>query len=116
MLMISGETVKVSCLTKGVEDAFGNEVESYSDPESVENVLVGRGNQYDEYEGGRPDAMRTDITFCFPRGWSKDLRGARIKRKGKTYEVVGDPVEYTEANLPPGIPWNIRVGAVWRDG
>lgn len=114
--MIAGETVYVSLLTKGVEDAYGNAADVYGTPVAVENVLVGRGNQFDETEAGRPDAIRSDISFCFPRGWSADLRGARITRDGKTYEVVGEPTEYTDVNLPPAIPWNIKAQAVRRDG
>lgn len=114
--MIYGETVQVELIERGGRDAFGNDIEAYAAPVSVENVLVGRGNAYDEAEQGRPDAIRTDISFCFPREWSADLREAVITRKGKRYVVVGDPVEYTDANLPPGIAWNIKAGAVRRDG
>ena len=114
--MIMGETVTVELLELEQEDAFGNAEESYSEPIEVENVLVGRGNQYDEREDGRPNEMRTDILFCFPNEWQYDLRNAVITRKGKSYKVVGDPTEYTQENIPPGIPWNMRVGAVRHDG
>lgn len=114
--MIMGETVLIELRTTGVIDPYGNEVVAYSSPIRVENVLVGRGTQRDDSEQGRPDAMQTDITFCMPREWSQDLRGALITRGAKRYEVVGDPTDYTDANLPPAIPWNIRVGAVYRDG
>lgn len=114
--MIEGEAVYIELRQTGALDPYGNESVTYSSPMRVEGVLVGRGNQYDESEQGRPDAMRTDVTFCMPRDWTKDLRGALIKRGTKRYEVVGDPIEYTAVNLPPGIPWNIRVGAVYRDG
>ena len=114
--MIAGETVLVSLLSKGAEDAYGNKADVYNAFEPVDNVLVGRADQRDESQAGAPDAVRADLTFCFPRGWSQDLRAAHIQRNGKVYEVIGDPMEYTDANVPPGIPWNIRARAVWRDG
>lgn len=114
--MIAGETVYVSLLTKGEEDAYGNKADVYSEFAPVENVLVGRADQSDETDRGTPDAVRADITFCFPREWTGELRGARVRRGGKEYEIIGDPMRYTDANLPPDIPWNIRTRAVYRDG
>ena len=114
--MIAGELVEVSLLTKGERDAYGNQADVYGEFMPVQNVLVGRDDQRDGTRGGMPDAVSSDITFCFPREWTADLRGARVRRGGKTYEVTGDPARYTDENLPPGIPWNIRVRAVYRDG
>lgn len=114
--MIVGELVEVSTLSKGQEDAYGNKADVYGKFVPVDNVLVGRDDARDAIQRGAPDAEHSDITFCFPREWTKDLRGAHIRRGGKMYEVIGDPARYTDENIPPGIPWNIRVRAVWRDG
>ena len=116
--MIAGESVTVQLRQFGARDAFGNETVSYSDAVTVDNVLVVPGNDVDDSGNGRPFAIRTEIAFCFPRGWTDDLRGAKICRTstGRTYQVVGDPEPLTEANLPPDIPWNVKAGAVRLDG
>lgn len=114
--MIAGETVSVRFRLFGETDEYGNEVEGHSDPVDFENVLVGRGGTVDEIENGQPYAIRADRRFCFPKGFEGDLRGALIERRGITYKVVGEPVDYTEENLPPGVPWNTRAEAVRYDG
>ena len=113
--MIYGETVFVSEREFGVKDAFGNEVKSYATPYQVTNVLVGRGSVRDESNDGRPYTVRTDISFCFPRGFDGDLRGALVECRGKHYELV-DSYELTDANIPPDIPWNRRAEGGRVDG
>ena len=114
--MIAGETVTVRFRTFGEVDEYGNESEGYSDPVTFENVLVGRGGTVDRIEDGHPYEIRADRRFCFPRGFSGDLRGALITRGDATYQVIGDPVPITDENIPGGIPWNIKAEAVRFDG
>lgn len=114
--MIHGETVLVSYRDFGATDEYGNEVEEYTEPIEVGNVLVGRGDTVDEIEGGQPYAIRADKRFCFPRGFDGDLRGALVTREGVTYKVMGEPSSITDANIPSGIDWNIRVEARVYDG
>lgn len=114
--MISGETVTVALREFGALDEYGNEEERWGEPFEVENVLVGRPDTEDETEAGQPYAVRADIRFCFPKGFAEDMRGARVTRAGATYQVVGEPHLYTEANLPPLVPWNLRAEAVRLDG
>lgn len=113
--MISGETVSVQLRSFGATDAYGNEIEVYSEPQDVGNVLCGRGGSVDLERDGQPYAIKADRRFCFPRGYSADLRGALITREGVTYQVVGIPFDSTEENLP-GLPWNMRVEAVFYNG
>ena len=113
--MISGETVTVRLRSFGETDAYGNEAEIYSEPQEVNNVLCGKGGSVNLERDGQPYAIEADRRFCFPRDYSADLRGALITRKGVTYQVVGIPFDSTEANLP-GLPWNMRVEAVFYDG
>lgn len=110
-MQIKGETVAVSLRSFGETDGLGNGAVVYSDPVEVDNVLVSKGRQYDRVSQGQVYSYQSDIAFCFPRGYTEDLRGARITRGGKTYEVVGDPSELTDANIPPAIEWNIRAEA-----
>lgn len=114
--MIRGETVTVSLRVFGGKDAFGNEAVTYTEPFEVSDVLVGRGSTVDVITDGQLMAIRADKRFCFPRGFSDDLRGAIIRRGGDSYRVVGDPSPVTEANLPPASRWNIRAEAVRYDG
>ena len=98
------------------KDALGNEVLTYTEPAEVEDVLIGKGSTYNRAEEGRLYAVEADKSFCFPREWDVDLRGARITYDGITYQVVGVPARITDANIPPGIRWNIKVNAEVFDG
>lgn len=113
--MIQGETVTVQLRQFGAVDAYGNPARVYAAPVTVENVLIGRCTPRADETGAHPYAIEDGCVFCFPRDYTGDLRGALITRDGSTYEVDGDPMEYTAANLPP-LPWNIKVEAVRRDG
>lgn len=115
-MRIHGEPVSVSLRSTGELDEYGNEAEEYSEPFVVENVLVGRGDTVDVIEDGQPYAVKADRRFCFPRGWSKDLRGAIIERMGATYKVIGDPSPITDENIGNLIDWNIKAEAVRYDG
>lgn len=115
--MISGETVLVSLLTFGdTPDAYGNYPEVYTEAAEVHGVLCGRGSSADLVRDGQPYAIQSDKRFCFPKGYDADLRGAIITWNGHEYEVVGEPTVSTAANMPPGVPWNLRVETVRRDG
>ena len=114
--MIKGETVTVQLRQFGAVDAYGNPAKSYTAPAQVDNVLIGRRTPRTDETGAHPYAIEDGCVFCFPRDYTGDLRGALIIRDGRVYEVDGDPMEYTAANLPPLLPWNIRVEAVRRDG
>lgn len=116
MLSIAGETVSVSALEKGARDALGNEAESWAEPIDVDGVVVGRRSTTSPTSPEQPDAIEDRLAFCFPTGFDLDLRGAKIKRRGRTYRVIGEPAEYTEANLPPIVGLNIRAEAVRVDG
>lgn len=113
---ITGETVTVSLRDFGAHDAYGNPVERFGEPFEVANVIVGKPTTKADYSEEHPEGIEMHVAFCFPRGFSHDLRGARVTRAGKTYEIVGDPSELTEANIPPLIEWNIRAEAVRLDG
>ena len=112
---IVGETVFVSEREFGLKDAYGNEVKSYATPVQVCGVLVGSARISDLSTGGAPYTVQADLSFCFPRGYTGALRGALVERHGKTYELIDDR-ELTDANIPPGIPWNRRAFGVCVDG
>ena len=83
----------------------------------VENVLVNPSTTtYDRVDDGHPEAIECDLTLHFPRDFDEDLRGARVTVRGTEYEVIGSPQRYTDANLPPGCPWNLTAKVVRFDG
>ena len=113
--MIRGESVTVELRRFGEVDAYGNAIESYAPPVTVDDVLIGDGGVVQRVEDGEPHALRYDIEFHFPRHYAGDLREARVTRGGMTYRVV-DAVTLTDANIPPGIRWNAIAKAVRFDG
>lgn len=115
-MSIAGETVSVSIRTFDGQDEYGNDIAVYSEPFDVANVLVGKADTTDRISETHPYGIRADRRFCFPKGFDLDLRGALITRGGITYKVVGEPFDLTEDNLPPRVPWNLRVEAVRYDG
>lgn len=113
---IKGETVLVSYRQFGEKDAFGNDEESYTEPVEVEDVLIGKAETFNDIIDGQQYAAHANKTFCFPRYFENDLRGALITFDGRTYKVTGIPSRITDENIPPAIRWNIRVWAVDYDG
>lgn len=81
--------------------------------EQVPGVLPQPGAT-DDLSAERPDGVTVDMTFHFPRGYSKSLRGCRISYGGVSYEVVGDPQPYLP-EITPG-PFSTTVEAVRVDG
>ena len=115
-MRIYGETVSVSLRIFQGQDEYGNDIEEYSKPFDVEDVLVGKPSTDNRIESGQPYAIESDKRFCFPKGFDKDMRGALITRGSSTYKVIGEPMAYTDANIPAKTPWNMVCEAVRFDG
>ena len=111
--MIRGETVGVSLLVLSGGGRMGVPTRSYAQPFDVENVVVAPATD-DEIEPTRPDGIRSVYTLHFPRGFSHDLRGAKVTVRGIEYRVIGDPAPYTEANVRG--PWTMPVRVGRSDG
>ena len=110
--MIRGEIVVVERPEYGEPDAHGNAEETWSEPETVENVLVAPGARADLTDADRPNGDRVEWNLHFPKGYPATLRGARITvRGGEPLRVVGDPQHYTEENTPGD--WSMPV-ELWR--
>ena len=93
-------------------DAFNDPV--YKDvDEDVPGVMPQPGATAD-LAAERPDGVTVDMTFHFPRGYSKSLRGCLVTYGGRRYEVVGDPQPYL-LEMTPG-PFSTTVEAVRVDG
>lgn len=94
-----GEDVYVEYRTKEGADSFGALTYSTHDV-MVENVLVAPGPRNDFVESNRPDGKVISYTLHFPKTFDDDLRGLRIKVRGRYYSVVGAPDYYTKENTP----------------
>ncbi len=110
--LIQGEPVVVLRQRQTRTDALGEPLYSLT-AETVPNVLCDPGSTRD-LGRERPDGVRVDAVFHFPKGYGGDLRGAAIRWRGRTFEVVGAPLPYKE-DLTPG-PWNLTVEGRWVDG
>lgn len=114
--MIRGTTATVELRVRNSRDSFGNDVEAYAEPVDVDNVLVAPG-ACAELDPTRPEGVRVDLTLHFPKGWTGDLRGARITLPepwGGAYRVIGGPKPYMDANCPT--PWHMPVEVEAVDG
>ncbi len=101
---------------RSAKDGFGNDVEAYEDPVTVEDVLVQPG-ACTELDSTRPEGIKVSLTLHFPKSWSGDLRGARVTlfdEYADTYRVVSRPVSYQRELCPT--KWNMPVEVVIVDG
>lgn len=98
----------------GRRDRFGNEVQTFAEPEAVAGCLFAPAGTAD-MGAARPDGVTVEAVAHFPRGYAGGLRGALVSADGSTwFEVVGDPVAY-----PPGTvrgPWGITADLRRSDG
>lgn len=94
--VILGETVTVLTPSQDGEDEYGQAVKTWAS-EDVHNVLVCDPSTSDL---GRPEGDSVSLTLHFPKAYAASLRGCRVTLRGRTYEVLGDPVALTEANTP----------------
>lgn len=111
-----GVTVTVEQRLWNQQDAFGNDIEAYGDPISVDNVLVDPEAAAMLNES-RPEGVRIAHVLHFPKTWVDDLRGAKVTLTGRysgTYKVIGVPQPLME-ELTPWL-WNMTVKVEAIDG
>lgn len=109
--MLRGEAVTVLTPTQAGEDEYGQAVKSWASQE-VADVLVCEPSTTDLGAGLQTDARRPEgdsvsLTLHFPKAYAASLRGCRVGLRGRTFEVLGDPVALTEGNVPGR--WNRAV-------
>lgn len=110
--LLDSVTVEIACPVAGPPDPFGQPTETW-ESETVKGVLATPGSTAD-LGADRPDGASVDMTFGFPRGYGKSLKGCRITHGGCTYRVIGDPQPSMET-ITPG-PWNLTVETERVDG
>ena len=110
--LLSSATVTVTRYEETGTDPFGAPV-TEAVAEEVADVLPQPGGTTD-LDASRPEGVQVDMTFHFPRGYGKGLKGCDIAYAGETYRVVGDP-QPTMPELTPG-PFGLTAEAVRVDG
>lgn len=99
--LITGEAVTV--LRPSVSYDEHMEAVETLEREDVENVVVAPGSTSDVEDSTRPHGTRAVFTLCFPKSYSKRLRGCHVVVRGSEYAVIGDPQPSTLENCPT--PW-----------
>lgn len=111
--MIRGEKVTVALAIDGEDGPLGNPTRTWGEPADVPNVVV-VPRTANEIEPTRPHGITSGYTLHFPRGYTANLRDAKVTVRGETYRVVGDPKPYTEANVRG--PWTMPVEVTRSNG
>ena len=112
MSLIKGAEATVLRPVEGAVDSMGEPTVSWED-ERVENVLMSPSSA-DDMGADRPNGVTADVTLHFPKGYGKTLRGCKVRFRGVTYRVVGNPQPYMEENTPGD--WNLPVECEVADG
>lgn len=105
-----GRTVTVLRPVEVGRDAFNAATVEWL-PERVDNVLVAPVSTVDLGEE-RPNGEESRLRLHFPSSYTATLRGCRVEALGKTWAVVGDPLQIPDSPLP----WDREVEAVRVDG
>lgn len=108
-----GRTVYVETPIEGTTDRLGNPVITWTEPVSVDNVLIAPAST-DDMEAARVNGYTLALTLHFPKTWTASLQGCRITVGGEVYRVVGDPHPYMDENTPTD--WNRPVNVERADG
>ncbi|NEG54756.1 hypothetical protein [Bifidobacterium platyrrhinorum] len=112
-----GETVTVLRRVRTGVDEGNNPVYEW-ERETIENVLVDSPATSDADDSNRPDGMRVDAVFRFPRSYAGGpLDGCRIVIRGdeeNPYHVVGHPIPVDGGMTPTA--WNMSVEATYSEG
>lgn len=85
-------------------DDMGEPVEAAPETEEVGGVLFDPGSTSDVAQAMNLRGVEVDVEFHFPKTYAASLRGCSIAYAGHSYEVIGDPRPYMDANVPG--PWN----------
>lgn len=110
--MFETETVTLR-VPRTATDAHGNPSPDGYDDVDVPGVLAQPGPSSD-LDATRPEGVRVDMTFHWPRTDHRSLRGCRVMRGGREFSVIGDPQPPTEGNVPG--PWDRTVETEACDG
>lgn len=97
--LLKGETVLVQTRTKTGVDAFNSPIYTTSEV-SVANVLVSPSTPADNISAMHPEGVRVKYMLHFPKSYTGNLQGLKIRVRGSLYDVIGSPDHYTLENTP----------------
>lgn len=106
--MIKGVAVTVRRPSTSGTDRFGNPVKTWT-TETVNNVLISPGATAD-LEASRPEGVTVDLSLHFPKTYNLPLEGCEVVLPAPwsgTYNVIGVPTPYIDANTPTS--WHMPV-------
>lgn len=74
---------------------------SWSPEATVDDVLVAPATTEDLTASIRPDGVQVDLRCYWPKAdGARSLKFARLRVRGRDYEVVGSPIPYPSALTP----------------
>lgn len=103
MDLIKSCSVEVLRRSTSGTDAHGNALPTEWTAETVANVLPQRGSTQD-LDADRPAGVSVAMTFHFPKSYTSDLKGCKIRYAEREFRVIGDPQPYLDVNTPGA--WN----------
>lgn len=109
--LIRGVEVAVSRPLAPSLDAHGNAAAAELVTEAVGNVIPQPGGTSD-LDASRPRGASAAMTFHFPKGYGKSLKGCLIAYGGRSYRVIGDPRPYAAGLCPGGHDMPVEAEAV----
>lgn len=89
----------LSWVTTGT-DEMGAPVGTWQQEAVVNDALVAPGPTSDLTGAIRPDGDHVEMIIHLPKTFTGPLRGRRCLLRGRTWEVVGDPLPYTTTDTP----------------
>ena len=107
-----GETVVVEDLVPDGKDRYGKPQYATLDIE-VENVLVAPGATDDVIDSNR-DGVTVAYTLYFPKTYTGDLEGRKVRVRGEPFDVIGSPRPYPVETTPTD--WNRKAEVEKTDG
>ena len=112
MSLLNGETVKVLRHVMTLNEV-GDVVRDEQTEEVVDGVLFAPTSSHD-LAIDRPNGVRIDASFYFPKTYTKSLKDCEIECRGHVFRVEGEPLPYPEQLTPTD--FNREAGAVVVDG
>jgi len=111
--MITGTSIQLVRPAVVGYDRLGNAIRSNPVPdpvpETVGNVLIVPGSTAD-LEASRPEGVTVAYTLHFPKTFTGSLEGCEVilpEPWSGTYNVIGNPTPYMDANTPT--KWHMPV-------
>lgn len=113
MARLQGTSVTLFQEVKVGTDPFGAPIYE-EDPVEVENVLIGEPSTDDITSSTELFGKKIEYMLGIPKGDEHDWTNKKVSwtdAYGKTHTVMtfGFPITGIEANLPPQIPWHMKV-------